>query len=212
MSTNYDRLSPWYDLLAGATEARSRARALSLLDARPGETVLEIGAGTGLALVAIARAVGPAGLACGIDLSFRMCRAARSRVRRAGDGQGWPACGDALRLPLGAMCTDAILMGFTLETFDEAQTVQVLGECRRVLKAEGRLAVAAVATPVRETPVSRAYAWAHRRFPGVVDCRPIDVEGTLGTNGFQVREAVKGMLWGLPVTTALAARRHDLAA
>ncbi len=54
----YDRLSRWYDLLTGASERRFRNLGLCELDVRPGERVLEIGPGTGQALVVLAQAAG----------------------------------------------------------------------------------------------------------------------------------------------------------
>jgi len=55
----YDRLSRRYDLLAAAGERRCREAGLRLLAVKEGERVLEIGCGTGQALTALARAVGP---------------------------------------------------------------------------------------------------------------------------------------------------------
>ena len=57
----YDRLSRWYDLLAGWSERPARETGLGLLAAKPGETVLEIGFGTGTSLVKLAEAVGAGG-------------------------------------------------------------------------------------------------------------------------------------------------------
>ncbi|PWH15610.1 MAG: hypothetical protein DDG59_11225 [Anaerolineae bacterium] len=67
---NYDRLSRWYDLITASTEERYRRQGLRVLDPQEGEMILEVGFGTGNALVAIAQAVGNSGKAVGVDLSL----------------------------------------------------------------------------------------------------------------------------------------------
>lgn len=79
----YDTLSRWYDLLAGRFERPYQDVGLQQLKVKEGEHVVEIGFGTGYALVALARAVGSTGQVCGIDLSEGMCRVAEARVRKA---------------------------------------------------------------------------------------------------------------------------------
>ncbi|NIV01327.1 MAG: 2-heptaprenyl-1,4-naphthoquinone methyltransferase, partial [Phycisphaerae bacterium] len=61
---NYNRLSRWYDIVAGSTEKKYRDIGLQKLDAQPGERILEIGFGTGHCILALARAVGETGEVC----------------------------------------------------------------------------------------------------------------------------------------------------
>ena len=56
--SNYDRLSRWYDLLAAGSERHAQAAGLELLKVMEGDTVLEIGSGTGQALLVLARSAG----------------------------------------------------------------------------------------------------------------------------------------------------------
>src|SRR5262245_6495245 len=66
---SYDQISSAYDLIAEPAEHEVRARGLALLDAQLRERVLDVGAGTGGALPALAALVGEAGLVCGLDAS-----------------------------------------------------------------------------------------------------------------------------------------------
>ena len=80
----------------------------------------------------------------------------------------------------------------------------VLGECARVLRAGGRLSVVALALRDKATPMSRLYAWAHRRFPRLADCRPIPVRQLVEEAGLRVEVADARSIWGLPVDIVLA--------
>jgi len=76
---SYNRLSRWYDLVAGSTEKKYRDWGLEKLAAQPGEKILEIGFGTGHCLAALAKAVGPTGHVIGLDISDGMLAIARER-------------------------------------------------------------------------------------------------------------------------------------
>jgi ubiquinone/menaquinone biosynthesis C-methylase UbiE len=201
---NYDRLSRWYDLLSGGAERALREAGLRKLAIPEGERVLEIGTGTGAAVVELAQAAGPAGLVVGVDLSLGMCRETGLRIADSRLQIGRPlnaaiVCGDAVHIPLAGGILDAVFVSFALELFDEGDMRGVLAECRRVLRPGGRLCVVAMAMPDRSTPMTRLYAWAHRRFPVAIDCRPIAVSQALAQGGFNVEHLVRRSLWGLPV-------------
>ena len=202
----YDRLSRWYDLLAGSEQKFVRL-GVERLAAQPGESVLEIGPGTGHALLALARAVGPTGQVVGADLSPGMLRRAASRLSPTGmDRQVRLLCADAAQLPLPPSSFDAAFLSFTLELFTPCDIPLVLAECRRVLRASGRLCVVSLADEGGSRLMLRLYNWAHARFPAWVDCRPIALDRVLIEGGFRVRESSWGTIWGLPVRIALGDR------
>jgi SAM-dependent methyltransferase len=76
-----------------------KARALTLLDPRPGQRLLDIGCGPGLDTVELARFVGSAGCVVGLDHDAAMVRAARGAARRA-HVRARHLVGDGRRLPL----------------------------------------------------------------------------------------------------------------
>ncbi|MBN9618832.1 MAG: methyltransferase domain-containing protein, partial [Actinobacteria bacterium] len=82
----YDLIACGYDLvsLEHWLYAGPRAKALELLSARPGDTVLDLGCGTGLNFAVLLDGVGENGRVIGVDASAGMLAAARKRVRTAG--------------------------------------------------------------------------------------------------------------------------------
>jgi ubiquinone/menaquinone biosynthesis C-methylase UbiE len=80
----YDKMSRWYDVLASSSEQPSVRLGLEKLAAAEGEVILEIGFGTGHALVALAEAVGDSGMVYGIDISEGMRSMAQEKLKRAG--------------------------------------------------------------------------------------------------------------------------------
>lgn len=203
-ASNYDRLSRWYDLLSGPFESRWRDRAARQLNVTPGQTVLEIGCGTGWGLIRLAEAAGTTGRVYGVDLSAGMCRVAHSRVHESGRVTASVIRGDAQRLPLASGGFNAIFMSFTLELFSSQSAAVVLAECRRVLAPQGRLAVVALDRPARATLTSRLYDWASRRFPAWIDCHPVAVVDILRGSGFNPIELIRGAIAGLPVAIVIA--------
>jgi ubiquinone/menaquinone biosynthesis C-methylase UbiE len=201
----YDRISRWYDVLEGYWEQRARVAALRELNVSPGQKVLEVGPGPGHSLVALAKAAGPSGQVCGLDLSPGMLDVARNRLERARLPLPPGLCrGDAVRIPVANGVFDAVLISFVLELFDTPEIPRVLGECRRVLRAGGRISVVALSKAGPHSRMRDLYEWGHSRFPQVLDCRPILVQRSLEDAGFHTRQIAQASLWGLPVELVAA--------
>ncbi|HSB71782.1 MAG TPA: methyltransferase domain-containing protein [Candidatus Methylomirabilis sp.] len=89
MRTLYRRRAARYDLAVriypffGFRMERYRRLAVDALRLRPGDTVIELGCGTGLNFPLLRHAVGAEGRVIGVDLTDAMLDQARNRVRRS---------------------------------------------------------------------------------------------------------------------------------
>jgi demethylmenaquinone methyltransferase/2-methoxy-6-polyprenyl-1,4-benzoquinol methylase len=201
----YNRMSKWYDILTMGAENKCRRAGLELLQLKNGEIVLEIGVGTGRAIIEIARSVGHSGIVFGIDLSDRMIMLAQSRASKAGlEAKVELLCRDAAILPYNDESLNAIFMSFTLELFDTPEIDPLLQQCKRTLKNDGRICIVSMSRQGQQNWALKIYEWAHARFPNYVDCRPIYAERLLHSAGFNVEEKRAYSLWGLPVELVLA--------
>jgi ubiquinone/menaquinone biosynthesis C-methylase UbiE len=201
----YDRLSRWYDLLAGQAELRCKQRGLELLHAQPGEIVLEIGFGTGHCLQALAGSVGNTGEVHGIDLSSGMLQVAQRRLRQAGmTDRVELRQGDALQLPYENEFFDTLFMSFTLELFANPEIPILLKACKRVLCSQGRMCIVSMGKKDPEGLMIKLYQWAHQKWPTYIDCHPIDARSEIEQAGFHTEQLVQMSLFGLPVDIILA--------
>jgi demethylmenaquinone methyltransferase/2-methoxy-6-polyprenyl-1,4-benzoquinol methylase len=196
---SYDRLSPFYDLFAGGSEQKFRNLALEHLHVSRGETVLEIGFGTGACLKQMAEAVGENGRVYGIDISSGMLVASQQRLKKAGlEDRVDLTCQDALKMPYPQDKFEVVFMGFALELFDSPEIPQVLAQVKRVLRPNGRLGVVSMSKENGTSPLMRIYEWLHQVLPQVVDCRPIYVEGSINEAGFGIEYKQRFSIFGLP--------------
>lgn len=192
----YDKIAGVYDLLADRSEEPVRKAGLRMLDAQTGEKILEIGFGTGRSLVELAQAVGDSGRVFGIDLSEQMVRTSQERARKEGiDSRVELTRGDALHLPYPSESLDGIFMSFTLELFDTPEIPEMLAECRRVLKREGRVVVVGMSRARPDGLMTTIFEWTHRHFPNYLDCRPILVRRALEDAGFRIADHDIAKMW-----------------
>ena len=204
---SYNRMSKWYDWIAGSSEWKFVEVGLELLKASEGEKILDIGYGTGRSVLAMAQSVGETGYVFGIDLSEGMYSLARSRLERAGlTDRVDLRCGDAARLPYEDENFDAVFSSFTLELFDTPEIPMVLGECYRVLQGGKRIVVVSMAKKVQDSLAVKLYEWAHEEIPNYADCRPIYVSESISEAGFKISEVKELSMWGLPVDIVLASK------
>ena len=119
----------------GNPQTQDAARDLLELAAPPrGGRLLDVGAGTGMLVEVAAQALGPEGVAVGVDLSVRMVQEGH-RVRPATR----LAAADAVDLPFREAAFDVVTANFVIFHFPDPDTA--LFDMTRVLKPGGRLAV-----------------------------------------------------------------------
>ena len=202
---SYNRLSGWYDMIAGSTEKKYRDWGLEKLAAQPGEKILEIGFGTGHCLVALAKSVSSSGRVIGLDISDGMLAIAHERLQQESLSERADLhLGDATKLDFiepGSL--DGVFMSFTLELFDNPEIPRVLQECHRILKPGGRIAVVSMTKTNPPGIAVRMYEWFHEVMPNYADCRPIFARQALEQSNFLIQDLSASSMWGLPVEVVL---------
>ena len=138
----FDGVAQRYDLtntvLSFGQDRGWRRATRAALGLRPGERVLDVGAGTGVSTEEMARSEA---FAVGVDLSIGMLRAGHA-VRP----QVPLLAGDALRLPFPDASFDAVTISFALRNV--VDTEEALRELGRVTRPGGRLVVCEFSHPV----------------------------------------------------------------
>lgn len=112
-----------------------RDRILGMAAPQTGETVIDLGSGTGLLGLEAARLVGPEGCVVCLDVSGP---ALRTAAAQATIGCERFAVAEALALPLRAACADAVVMRSVLIYVPDRQAAAA--EMARVLRPGGRVA------------------------------------------------------------------------
>lgn len=125
----YRRRAACYDRELAAFEP-IRREAVARLGLRPGQTVLDLGCGTGLSLGLLAAAVGPQGQVVGVEQCPEMVAVARQRVADAGPAPVRLLCSPVEDAPLDGLA-DAALFHFTHDLLLHAASLaQVLRHLR----------------------------------------------------------------------------------
>jgi SAM-dependent methyltransferase len=122
-------------------------RLVERLDPKPGDTVLELAAGTGDTGFAAAERIGDQGKLISTDFAPSMVDVARRAGERAGLGNVEYRVLDAERMDLESSSVDGVLCRFGYMLM--ADPAAALAETRRVLRDGGRLSFAVWATPER---------------------------------------------------------------
>ena len=137
-AANYDITANLYYLI-GYREWKYRRETVEALHLEPGNTVVEIGCGTGLNFKLYQEQIGPRGRIIGVDLTDAMLEQARQRVQKNGWQNVELVNQDALQyaFPAGV---DAVTSTFALSLIPEAP--QIVERASAALADGGRIAIA----------------------------------------------------------------------
>ena len=143
LAPRYDRLVDIFRLV-GANQSTYRGNAVEALGVSPGETVVDLGCGTGRNFPWLERAVTASGRIVGVDLTDAMLRAARHRV----EGAGWANVdlveSDAADYDFPGN-VGGVLSTFAMTMFDDYDGV--IRRASEALRPGGRLAILEMKRP-----------------------------------------------------------------
>ncbi len=191
-----------YDLMVRLAlrgrERPFRERLLALSELRPGETMLDIGCGTGSLAVLAKRQVGEDGAVWGIDASSEMIGRARTKARRAGvEAEFRQAPVQALPFPDAQF--DVLLSTLMLHHVPRPARARLASEARRVLKTAGRILV----VDFERGSGGKRRGLLHQRYDHVA---PREIVELLAGSGFNIasegRVGVKDLYFVLATAAA----------
>jgi demethylmenaquinone methyltransferase/2-methoxy-6-polyprenyl-1,4-benzoquinol methylase len=147
----FDSVAPRYDLMNDVMSAGLhrlwKRFTIERTGLKPGQSALDVAAGSGDLAVGLARRVGPAGRVLVTDINSSMLRQGRDRLVDAGiAGNVSFVQADAEALPFGARRFHCVTIGFGLRNVTDKPAA--LAEMYRVLKPGGRLLVLEFSKPV----------------------------------------------------------------
>ena len=131
----------WSERFEGESREVYRAREsiVAALDLKTGQVVADVGAGTGLFVAYLSRAVGPTGRVIAVDISPTFVDHIRHRAAEAGLVNVVAQLGGTADVKLAPASVDVIYVCDTYHHFED--TAGILATMHRALKPGGRLAV-----------------------------------------------------------------------
>lgn len=145
----------FYDAMSGewAVYRSGRVAGIELMGLRPGDTVVDLGCGTGLSFELLVDAVGPTGQVIGVDASAQMLQVAAKRAARKGWSNVRVVQADATKMSAEDLAIDGLAP--TIDAVFSAYALSVMGshpevlaEAERLLTPGGRVGIVDMQRPV----------------------------------------------------------------
>jgi arsenite methyltransferase len=131
-----------------------------LAELRPGESVVDLGSGSGMDVFFACTQVGPLGCVVGIDFTAEQLSKAQTLAVVAGFDQAEFRAGRIERLPVDDESADCVISNGVINLSPEKDAV--FAEAARVLRPGGRLAIADIVSEqqLKDSIVGEADLWA----------------------------------------------------
>ncbi|KAJ0421558.1 S-adenosyl-L-methionine-dependent methyltransferase [Aspergillus carlsbadensis] len=108
---------------------------------KEGETVLDLGSGSGIDVLLAARKVGPTGQAIGVDMTKSMIDLAEKNIKEAGVSNARIIEANITSIPLPDSSVDCIISNCVINLVPSTDKAGVFKEIARLLKPGGRVAI-----------------------------------------------------------------------
>jgi ubiquinone/menaquinone biosynthesis C-methylase UbiE len=152
MKSQMEQIAPTYDdYMRKSTfgrEAALRETTVRLAQIKPGDSVLEVGCGTGSLTLAAKRQVGPSGKVAGIDIIPKMIEISQSKAEQAHEDITFQLA-SITTIPFADNHFDVVMCSFMIFHMSEETRRKGIAEIYRVLKPQGRLFVLDLAMPAQ---------------------------------------------------------------
>lgn len=181
----YTGIAPFYNVVVPPLSSTARTLGRRWLQINDGEHLLDLGTGTGLALIDLV-AANPSGWTEGLDATPAMLAQTRRRLARCEHQRYGLRLGTATALPYPDDAFDAVFSSYTIDVLPTPQIRPTLREVHRVLRPTGRLVLVYMSPPVH--PVERLWANVARFWPLLLGGdRPIDLHPSLSDTDFSIQ-------------------------
>jgi ubiquinone/menaquinone biosynthesis C-methylase UbiE len=141
-----NEMSGYYDALTPAEKSRLRQKQIELAEIKEGETILEVGCGTGVMSVLARLKTGNRGKVHGIDIAEKMIKQARKKAEKLGLDIDFKVA-SIDRLPFPDNYFDVVIASMMFHHLPVIIKEAGLKEIYRVSKGDGRLLLSDFSTP-----------------------------------------------------------------